>query len=96
MEKATLSQFIDGNYNLITSMAAFIALTAFSSHLNDSEIKTWVAGLALLAAALLAMELFFKLRFDGTQHWRLEAFRFILLVLIFCIGRYWFSNSREF
>jgi hypothetical protein len=88
-EKATLSQFIDENYKLITSMAAFIALTAFSSQVNDSETKTYVAGLALLAAALLAMELFFKLPF-GPQHWRLKAFEFILVFLIFSIGNYWF------
>ena len=37
--QVTLGRFIDDNSKLVTSMAAFVALTAFSSQLNACGIK---------------------------------------------------------
>ena len=90
-EKITLYMFVDDNYKLITCMAAFIALAAFSSQLNDTEAKTTLAGCALLAVCLFAMELFFRLPVNN-QHWRLWLFELVMLALTFEIGRYFFLH----
>jgi len=86
-EKITLHGFVEDNYKLITGMAAFIALTAFASQLTDDEGKTALAGGALLAACLFAMELFFRLPVNN-KHWRLALFEMVMLGLTLAIGRY--------
>jgi hypothetical protein len=40
-----------------TSIAAFIALTAFSSRIDNDSIKLFFAGFTLLAAVVLILEL---------------------------------------
>ena len=88
-KKVTLHDFVDDNYKLVTGMAAFVALTAFSSQIGDTETKTYLAGCALFAAGLFAMELFFRLPFNE-QHWRLWLFQVLLLAMTVEIGRYSF------
>jgi len=91
LEKMTLYTFVDDNYKLITGMAAFVALTAFASQLADNEAKRALAGGALLAACLFALELFSRLPFNN-QHWRLALFELVTLGLIVEIGRYFFLH----
>lgn len=90
-EKMTLSKFVEDNYKLFTGMAAFIALTAFASQSTDNEAKTVLAGGALLAACLFALELFFRLPFNN-QHWRLALFELVMAGLTLEIGRYFFLH----
>jgi len=90
-EKVTLHAFVEANYKLITCMAAFIALTGFASQLNDAEAKTTIAGFALLAAGLFAMELFFSIPLDN-RHWRVWLLQMIMLGLVLEIGRYFFFH----
>jgi hypothetical protein len=44
---ATLAQFIDENSKLVTSIAAFVALTAFSSQLDVSGIRSFLPAVNL-------------------------------------------------
>lgn len=37
--KVTLKEFIEDNSKLITSMAAFVALTAFALQLDNTDVK---------------------------------------------------------
>lgn len=87
----TLGQFVEDNSKLITSVAAFVALTAFSSQLDNGDIRLLFPALTFLAAALLGFELLEKLP-DRPRHWRLEAFSLVLLLLVVSMGWYWFSK----
>jgi Ca2+/Na+ antiporter len=91
--KATLSEFIDNNYKLVTSLAAFIAVTAFSSQLPANDIKLDMAGFAFLGAFLLAFELLRKLPASPRQ-WRLDAFAYVLVILLFTMGQYWVTQFQ--
>jgi len=72
-------------------MAAFIALTAFASQLDDTDLKHIFPALTFLAAALLGLELEGELP-DRPRHWRLEAFSLVLGLLVILMGWYWFST----
>jgi hypothetical protein len=89
--KGTLARFIDDNSKLVTSLAAFIALTAFSSQLDNSDLKSLFAALTFLAATLLALELESVLP-DRPRHWRLEAFSLVLFMLVTSMVWYWFKK----
>jgi hypothetical protein len=89
--KATLGQFIEENSKLITSIAAFVALTAFSSQMDNGEIKLYFSALTFLAAVLLTLELHSKFPIPP-HHWRLGAFSHILTILVAAMGWYWFSQ----
>lgn len=91
--KPTLGQFIDDNYKLVTSLAAFIAVTAFSSQLPANDIKVEMAGFAFLGAFLLAFELLRKLPASPRQ-WRLDAFAYVLVILLFTMGEYWVAQFQ--
>ncbi len=92
--KATLGQFIDDHSKLITSIAAFVALTAFALQLGDKDFRLELSSLAFLGALLLAFELLMKLP-PSPRHWRLEAFAFVLGCLVMIMGAYWFSQFPE-
>lgn len=89
--EATLRHFIEDHSKLVTSLAAFVALTAFSSQLDNSDLKFGFAALAFFAALLLGLELESALP-DRPRHWRLEFFSFVLLFLVVIMGWYWFSK----
>lgn len=89
--KATLAQFIEDNSKLVTSMAAFVVLTAFSSQLDNNDAKLYLSGLCFLAAVLLGIELFRQLP-PEPHHWLLKAFSLNLTVLVFGMGWYWVSR----
>src|SRR5258705_507978 len=89
--KATLADFIDQNSKLVTSVAAFVALTAFSLQIENPEIKLYFSALTFLAAGLLALELWAKLP-SLPYHWRLTAFSHVLTILVFAMGYYWFTK----
>jgi hypothetical protein len=88
---ATLGQFIEEHSKLVTSMAAFIALTAFASQLSDADVGPIFSALTFMAAALLGFELLMKLP-PPPRHWRLETFSYVLSLLVILMGWYWFSN----
>jgi hypothetical protein len=92
--KATLSEFIDDNHKLVTSLAAFVAVTAFSSQLPSNDIKLNMAGFAFLGAFLLAFELLRQLPSPPRQ-WRLDAFAYVLVILLFTMGYYWLSQFQN-
>jgi hypothetical protein len=86
---ATLKNFIEDQSKLVTSIAAFIALTAFSGQLDDAEIKFAFPALTLLGAALLTWELVGQLP-ERPREWKLELFSLILPIMVFLMARYWF------
>jgi hypothetical protein len=89
--KPTLGDFIEAHSKLVTSIAAFIALTAFSSQIdNNSGIKLFFPALTLLAAIMLILELHSKL--PDRPHWRLDVFSNVLTLLTFAIAWYWVSR----
>ena len=92
--KATLAKFIEDNSKLVTSLAAFVALTAFSSQL-DSDLKPVFAALSFLGATLIGLELESALP-DRPRHWRLEVFSLVLFVLVASMGWYWFHKFAAF
>ena len=90
--KATLGAFIEDNSKLVTSIAAFIALTAFSTQIDSSsDIKFLFPGLSFFAAALLSFELLMNFP-DPPRHWRLELFSSTIAFLTIAMGWYWFSQ----
>lgn len=97
VHKTTLTDFIELNSKLITSLAAFMALTAFALQLDKAQGAVGLSDLsaaALFAALLISVELFGNLP-PRPRHWRLEFFEITLLCLFVSIGRYWFSHYRE-
>jgi hypothetical protein len=91
VSKASLSQFIKEHSKLVTGIAAFVGLTAFSSQLSNNDIRPLFPALTFLAAALLALELLMKLP-EPPREWRLEIFSMVLAVLVIMMGWYWRSN----
>jgi hypothetical protein len=90
--RTNLGDFIEMHSKLVTSIAAFVALTAFSSQIdNNNDIKPFLTALPLLAAVILILELHSKLPFDSS-HWRLTLFSHVLTLLTFAIGWYWVSR----
>jgi hypothetical protein len=90
--KPTLGDFIEAHSKLVTSIAAFIALTAFSSQIDkSSDIKLFFPGLTLLAAIILTFELHSKLP-GRPLHWRLDVFSNILTLLTVAMAWYWVSQ----
>jgi hypothetical protein len=89
--KATLARFIDDYSKLVTSIAAFVALTAFASQLDNYDAKLYLSGLCLLAAVLLGIELYRQLP-PEPHHWLLKAFSLNLTLLVFGMGWYWVSR----
>jgi hypothetical protein len=93
--QATLADFIKDNSTLVTSFAAFVALTAFSSQLTaDPEAQVSVSAFAMFAALIIGIELFYRIPFVP-HHWRLGLFRYVLLGLLFAIGQYWFEHFKS-
>ena len=90
--KATLGQFIENHSKLLTSIAAFIALTVFSTQL-DSELKLLISALSLLCAVILGLELMAQIPPDSL-HWRLELFSKVLPPLIVLLAWYWFPKFQ--
>ncbi|HEY4951570.1 MAG TPA: hypothetical protein VIH88_14635 [Candidatus Acidoferrales bacterium] len=95
MKKATLSEFIDENSKLITSLAAFVALTVFSSQIAKDQTGFGLPAASLLGAILISVELFYKTP-PRLREWRLELFELVLLTLPVWMGWYWFSTYRNF
>jgi hypothetical protein len=93
LKKPRLSDFIKDNSTLVTSFAAFVALTAFSFQLDDPETKLALSATALFGALLLGIELFSRLP-PRSYHWRLQVFVFVLSCLFIEIGSYWLSHFR--
>jgi hypothetical protein len=90
--KATLRDFIDTQSKLVTSIAAFIALTVFGGQLDDgSGIKIFISALTLSAAILLTWELLINLP-EPPREWRVELFSHILSLLTIFMVWLWFSK----
>jgi hypothetical protein len=89
--KVGLAQFVEDNSKLITSIAVFIALTAFGTQLKDVEIQSTLPGVTLIAACLLTYELLAR-AFILRSHWRLEFFQIVLMMLLVDVGLYWFKT----
>jgi hypothetical protein len=86
-----LTQFVDDNSKLITSLAAFIALTVFSAQIKDSEVQASLSSATLLGAILLTLELVTRTPARPRQ-WRLEAFQGVVLMILANVGWYWFKS----
>jgi hypothetical protein len=93
LKKPTLSDFIKDNSTLVTSFAAFVALTVFSFQLDNPETKIGLSATALFGALLLGIELFSRLP-PRPYHWRLQVFVIVLLCLFVEMGSYWLSHFR--
>jgi hypothetical protein len=93
--RATLHQFVEDNSKLITSTAAFVALTAFSAQVDDTGIKIALGCATFLGAFLLSFELMMRVP-PPPRQWRLEAFQLILMTLPAFMGWYWFTKFQEF
>jgi hypothetical protein len=91
-KKATLFDFVEENSKLITSMAAFAALTAFLlTQVKDDEFRI-LPGFTLLAALLLMCELFMRSMRTPERHWRLELFELSLAILLAGVGWFWLKT----
>lgn len=93
-EEATLSKFIDENSKLVTSIAAFVALTAFSSQLGNNELRFFFAAVSFLIAILLSLELYSQIP-SLPHHWRLKAFWEVFPLLVVFMGFYWVSTFPQ-
>jgi len=91
--KTALAQFIEDNSKLVTSIAAFVALTALSSQLENDDAKLYISGLSLLAAMLLAIELLRQLP-PEPHRGLLIPFSLLLAALVFAMGEYWVSRFK--
>lgn len=94
IQKASLADFIKDNSTLITSLAAFVALTAFSLQLEKEHAHLGLPAAALLGAVLISIELFWRVP-HGPREWRLVLFEIVLLCLPVAMGQCWFSNYPE-
>jgi hypothetical protein len=93
IRKVTLADFIKDNSTLVTSFAAFVALTAFSFQLDKPEAKLGLSAAALFGALILGIELLSRLP-PRPHHWRLQIFALVLLCLFVEMGWYWLSRFR--
>lgn len=89
----TLSEFIETNSKLVTSLAAFVALTIFALQQGGDDAEFVAAG-ALLGAVLLAYELFRNVP-PRPRQWRLSLFEPIFLILMFGLGQFWLSRFKD-
>lgn len=92
-EPAKLKDFIEDHSKLITTLAAFIALTGFSTQFDNDTMKGVVPALTLLAATLVAWELW-NLLPERPREWRLEIFSFVWAYLVMSMVLYWFWKFR--
>src|SRR4029077_15867280 len=90
----SLSEFIDEHSKLLTAIGLFVALTAFSTHVDDEEMKLFLPGLALLGALVLMLELFMNTYQRQERQLMLVAFDWILLGILYTVGRYWFGKFK--
>ncbi|MBZ5667278.1 MAG: hypothetical protein LAO30_22080 [Acidobacteriia bacterium] len=90
----TLSAFIDEHSKLITAIGLFVALTAFSAHIDDFGVKSILPGITLLGALVLTLELFLKVPPVPERQWRLMVFELVLVGILFTVGRYWFGTFK--
>jgi len=86
--KATLNDFIEAHSKLVTSIAAFIALSAFSAQIDIEGTKLYFSALTFLVAVLLVFELLSQFP-PAPRHWRLELFLYLLIFLMLMMGQYW-------
>jgi hypothetical protein len=91
--KTSLAEFIRENSTLVTSLAAFVALTAFALQLEKTGSNFGLSAAALFGALLISLELFFKAP-HRPREWRLACFELVLLALLQALGYYWFSTYR--
>jgi hypothetical protein len=92
--KATLSEFIDDHSKLVTSLAAFVALTAFSLQLEIADVKPFLPALAFVGAVALALELWAQIP-PPPHHWRLALFAFVVPLLPAMMAFYWFEKFHD-
>jgi hypothetical protein len=86
--KATLAAFIKENSTLVTSFAAFVALTAFSLQLDVSDTKIFLPALTFVGALLLGFELMMQIP-PPPHQWRLALFDRIFTPLLLFMAWYW-------
>jgi hypothetical protein len=93
--KHTLFEFIDQNYKLVTATGVFVALTVFSTQIDqNSSVKIIFPALTLAAAALLLLELGSRVP-DHPRHWRLQLFEMVLALLGLVVAYYWLSRFPQ-
>lgn len=86
----TLERFIDENSKLVTSIAAFVALAAFSFQLDVDRFYT-LSALSLIAALVLGLELQSRIP-SSPRHWRLNLFASVLATIILVMGVVWIDK----
>jgi hypothetical protein len=86
----TLSDFVEEHYRLITSIAAFTALTVFFTQIEDKELRLYLPALTFLITIIFALEL-------GAQfpppplHWRFRVVEYLFPILLM-MAFYWLSR----
>jgi hypothetical protein len=86
----TLTEFIDENHKLISTLAIFGALSAFANNIDDKFVARVLAFSFFTLSLLVYFELVTKFPYTtrGTLHWFSELFSFSMLA--FCVA--WFER----
>ena len=85
---ASLKHFIDENHNLLTALAVFVTLTAFSSKIDMPDIQIYLPALFLFGSVLILIELLANVP-TLPHSWRLDLFQRLLVILPIGLGYYW-------
>lgn len=88
----SLFDFIEKNQKLLTTIVAFIALTAFLIQVSagNSFLSNLVPGIPLFGALLLILELYLQFPVEARDaSWRLGLFQLVVLALGFALGWMW-------
>jgi hypothetical protein len=87
----TLSDFVDDHYKLITSVAAFTALTVFFTQVDNNELKVYLPALTFLITIMFALELGAKFP-PPPLHWRLKVVEYLFPLVLAMMSFYWVSK----
>jgi hypothetical protein len=78
----TLTQFIENNHNLISTMAIFATLSAFANNLPDKDMGKILSFSLFALALLVGIEIIgnFRLAHREKLHWFQEIFTLSMLI----------------
>lgn len=87
-EQPTLSDFIENNYRILTSLGIFTALTAFSLNLPFKYVGQFLAFLFMTLAFIVWIELWTKIPAKANKG-RIYWFAITLNIAVIFIAFYW-------
>jgi hypothetical protein len=92
----SLSDFIGDNDKLLSALAAFVALIAFTQGFRPEFVAGFLSFVLIAGIVLIGIEIWRRLPDDRLMSWRLFLFRYVLYWSLAGVIFYWLLNYRVF